>query len=326
MRDPSTALEGVIDTFMWSKRAERISPETERWYRVFLESFVHWLRAEGREGTISDLDAPTARAYVAHRLIHGEKGPGSPFQARASAVALKALSSYLAREGITKNDALALVKVPRVDDQTRTELTSEQFAQVMKAAERGRNRARDKAILTLMIVCGLRLNETRLLTLEDVDFDQGVIHIRPETSKFRKGRYVTLYPDAAAALVGYVFDHRRGPGNALFLTEHGGNFTRDGFARVFRSLRARGGLAKFSAHLLRHTAASGFMRAQTGNVIELQRQFGWSDIRMAMRYVHETEAKEMVSRPSPLAGLKGAVKRSVAHKGGHIQRVSRGIA
>lgn len=74
------------------------------------------------------------------------------------------------------------------------------------------------------------------------------------------------------------------------------------------------------AHLLRHTAASGFLRAQTGNVIELQRQLGWSDIRMAMRYVHETEAEEMVSRPSPLDGLKAQASgqfstRAVTFKG-----------
>ena len=317
MRDSSTPLEGVIETFLWSKKAERISRHTENWYRDYLMPFVSWLRAQGGLGVIGDIDPITVRTYIAYRLVHGGRGPGSPYQARASAVALKSLSVYLTREAILDRDVLAEVKVPRVDDQTRNELSAEQFAQVVKAAERGRNGPRDKAILMLLVVCGLRLNEARELTLEDLDFDQGIIRVRPETSKFRKGRYVTLYPEAADALARYVYDHRDGNREYLFLTESGTPFTYYGFQRIFRSLKKRSGLPKFSAHILRHTASSSFMRAGTGNVLELQRQMGWSDVRMAMRYCHETDAREMATRPSPLGGMKGSpVKWSQRQRSG----------
>lgn len=107
--------------------------------------------------------------------------------------------------------------------------------------------------------------------------------VRPETSKFRKGRYVTLYPEAADPLARYVYDFRDGSREYVFLTETGTPFTYYGFQRIFRSLKKRSGLPRFSAHILRHTASSSLMRAGTGNVLELQRQMGWSNVRMAMR-------------------------------------------
>jgi integrase len=84
-------------------------------------------------------------------------------------------------------------------------------------------------------------------------------------------------------LARYVYDFRDGSREYVFLTETGTPFTYYGFQRIFRSLKKRSGLPRFSAHILRHTASSSLMRAGTGNVLELQRQMGWSNVRMAMR-------------------------------------------
>ena len=101
----------------------------------------------------------------------------------------------------------------------------------------------------LLVVCGLRLNEARELRLDDLDFDQGIIRIRPETSKFRKGRYVKLYPEAADPLARYVYDFRDGSREYVFLTETGrrsrttgsnaSSGLSDRFVRAGRCVRAR---------------------------------------------------------------------------------------
>jgi integrase len=175
------------------------------------------------------------------------------FQARASAVALKALSTYLARESILDRDVLADVKVPRVDDQTRTELSAEQFTQLVKAAERGRNGVRATKPSSCCSWCAACVSTRRgSCGSRTRTSSKGSSRVWPETSKFRKGRYVTLYPEAADALARYVYDHRDGNREYVFLTEAGTPFTYYGFQRIFRSLKTRSGL---STVLRAHPAA-----------------------------------------------------------------------
>ncbi len=53
-------------------------------------------------------------------------------------------------------------------------------------------RARDKALLMTIYLCGLRPNEACSLMFEDFDLERGVIKIRGENNKERKGREIPI--------------------------------------------------------------------------------------------------------------------------------------
>lgn len=188
-------------------------------------------------------------------------------------------------------------------------LTCGILSRAMKACASGRNGPRDSAVL-MLVVSASRSASAR----------------RPETSKFGKERWVTLYPEVASPLLAVCPGSSLRDARQVFLTDEGKPFSYQGFEEVFIRIEARSGLGKrFKAHVLRHMAASSFVRAGTGSVIELQRQMGWTDIRMAERYVHASDASELVSRPSPFSALRKAVNLSNGHKPS-LSRLPRRVA
>lgn len=312
MRKLTTLLEPLGQSFLRARRAEGVSARTLDLYALQLRQFAQWLRADGRTGTLEDLEPEVVRAYIEFQQTRGFSHP-SPHQARNAAVALRSLGAWLAREGIRSEDGgsvLARVRIPRVDDDdARRPLSDVELARVLAATREGPNGPRDFAILTLLATTGIRFGELLAVRLGDIDLDERQLEIRAATSKSRRARSVDLYPEAIAALDRYLADGRAGPtvpDAPLFTTRSGTAFRRWGLRQVFRRLRTRTGIAHFSAHILRHTWTRNYRRAGTGDLEDLRQQGGWtpeSFARMLRRYAHERPIEERRRAPSPLSVL-----------------------
>jgi site-specific recombinase XerD len=98
-----------------------------------------------------------------------------------------------------------------------------------------RTRARDKAVVLMLLATGLRLNELRELRLADVHIDRPIessyLVVRAETSKSKDSRKVRIDRLAATAVDKYSKDWRpnRHSDGPLFLTEEGEPFSLSGF-------------------------------------------------------------------------------------------------
>ncbi len=202
MKDPTSPLTTAIASFNAAKRS-KLSEYTKAWYKNAFEGFLEWLAQNG-EGVLRDLDAEIVTQYLDNRLDHGRRvkqlpsgervrtGKGSAHQARQAAVALKSLASYLARNGVWHDEheraVLHAVEFPKVRDETRDELTAEEIAKGLSAARRSLYPDRDQAILQFILGEGTRLNETRLLRVGDIDFENASIT--------RSGRDCQVQPQA----------------------------------------------------------------------------------------------------------------------------------
>ena len=91
----------------------------------------------------------------------------------------------------------------------------------------------------------------------------------------------------------------------LFVNRSGEAFTIDSFGKVFQRLRDESGIKNFSAHVLRHTWATDFMREPGNDLLDLKRQGGWAKFEMVERYSHATPPRDRTSLPNPLARLSG---------------------
>jgi integrase len=168
------------------------------------------------------------------------------------------------------------------------------------------------------------LNEARELRLGDLDFGERTLRVRGETSKSRRDRLVDVPADVALVLHRYVRDHRKGERSddaPLFTTRSGVGFTVDGFGKVFTKFKERSGIVDFSAHLLRHTWATNFRRAGSGDIFDLQEQGGWKRLDMVRRYAKQRPREERLRAPSPLAVLGGTPLRSARKVGFQVNRV-----
>jgi integrase/recombinase XerD len=150
---------------------------------------------------------------------------------------------------------------------------------------------------------GLRLNEARELTLEDVDWSRRVVTVRSETSKSGRTRETRLDPQAAASLDSYVRDWRPPMrGGPVFLSAAGKPMSHYGFGHIFTRLAAKlviEGVQGFMAHRLRHTWATNYRRVGAGDRFDLQDEGGWRGVEMVRRYSQRRPMEEKMRRPSP---------------------------
>jgi len=302
---PDAPLAVAIESFF---RANfDLAPKTERWYRSNLTAFHDWAATvRGREPQIGDLDKQLVDAYLKARMTQPtRKYPkGSPFTTRAAAVSLKRLGSFLAQDGILAdpfgNSVLKHVKRTKLDEDVRQPLSDADLSRILAAA--GGPGTRDYAILILAAGTGLRLNELRELRLADLDLDDRSVTVRPETSKFGRGRTVHFHDAVGRELDRYLRESRFGvsPDAPLFPTRTGDRFRLESFAKIFERVRKRSGVTRFSAHILRHTWATAFMRSPNASLLELKRQGGWARWEMVERYSHAIPPRDRSALPNPL--------------------------
>ncbi|MCI0144067.1 tyrosine-type recombinase/integrase [Arthrobacter bambusae] len=121
---------------------------------------------------------------------------------------------------------------------------------------------RDKALLTLLAVLGLRGAEAAALELTDLDWCAGLITV---TGKGSRTEQLPLPARAGKAMADYVM-HARPTGTgctALFLTDRrpSRQLTAGALRQIMRRACARAGIGNAGAHRVRHTLATDLLRA-----------------------------------------------------------------
>jgi len=113
--------------------------------------------------------------------------------------ALRAMLKWAEVSGRIKSNPIANVKPLPVRP---SDITKRRRA--MSEKEIGRllahSTARWRLVWRTFLATGMRKNELAELTWDAVDFDAGMIHVRPETAKREAERFVPLHPELAEAL------------------------------------------------------------------------------------------------------------------------------
>jgi site-specific recombinase XerC len=162
--------------------------------------------------------------------------------------------------------------------------------QFLRAAERDRlldllertANPRDKAIITLFLYSGLRLNELRMLDRHDIEWEERRIMVR--FAKGGKWRRLSLNPKAADALRAYLAT-RRDPDPALFLSRNRRRMAHRSIQLMLEKFVAQLDLPKrITPHCLRHTFATHLLRTTGGDLRLVQRALGHSSIQTTVIY------------------------------------------
>ena len=141
-------------------------------------------------------------------------------------------------------------------------ISDEDFAVLLESTENNGERGpRDKAMLLLMGNLGLRCCDVASLTLDDVDWKRGVIHVR--NSKSMTDRSIPLDSDTGSAIEAYVLGDRQKKTGARSLFLPGGNEAsgdKIAFRQIghrIRHLAEKAGLGNYcGTHSLRRAVAS----------------------------------------------------------------------
>lgn len=235
-----------------------LTPDSARGY----VDLVRPLLADHLHGRVSDL-AGLDTAGVTGFVI-GRSRQLAPKTAQRMTSALRSFLRCLAVHGMADPGlAQAVPKVANRSAPLPGALPPAEVAALVDSCDRTTvNGSRDYAVLVLLSRLGLRAGEVAALALEDVDWRHGEIAV---TGKGGRHDRLPLPADVGAAVAAYLRDARPADavGRHVFIrvkAPHRG-LSPGGVTQIVAAAAARAGLGVVFAHRLRHSAATGMLRA-----------------------------------------------------------------
>ena len=231
---------------------------------------------------------------------HGEAGISAASRARKVSC-LRSFFKYLTLKiHVLDENPIAEIDVPKAQRGLPKFLTLEQSQELLKNIA-GANQTRDYAILLLFLVCGLRISEMVGLNVTDYHGEQ--LRVLGKGNKER----ILYLNDAAREALDKYFLCRDTMNNvalgerALFLSSRGKRMHVQTLHQAVKKHLASIGLFDYSAHKLRHSAATLMLSSGT-NIRTLQEVLGHDHLNTTEIYTHITnEDMKKAAESHPLA-------------------------
>jgi site-specific recombinase XerD len=238
-------------------------------------------------------------------FLNRERGMSSRSRARKAA-SVKSFYKYLFSKAkvIETNPAMEL-EAPKLAKELPRYLSLEESKRLLSAVD-GRYHARDFAIIILFLNCGLRISELVSINTNHIR-DNDTLVVRGKGNKER-----TIYlNDACVYAVNRYLNVRPKSSaddpNALFLSMRGQRISRKTIHVMLKKYFLKAGLdaEKYSAHKLRHTAATLMYRHGHVDIRALQSILGHKSIATTEIYTHvDNEKIREAINANPLADAK----------------------
>jgi site-specific recombinase XerD len=197
--------------------AAGVADATRRAYASDLRDFGAWF---GADSPLEDVDVRVLADWVAELGRAREHGRLAPATISRKLVAVRALLRYSLGPERVPDASLAPKRPRRLPDSPKLAEIEEI---VVGLGGEGPLPLRNRALVELVYSAGLRSAEAVGLDLDDVDFEQELVHVRK--GKGSKDRVVPLGEEAAYLVARYLRDARpllaRGAENALFISARG---------------------------------------------------------------------------------------------------------
>lgn len=247
-------------------------------------------------------------SYLANDRTQNPDSPApeygiSPTARARKLSALKSFYKYLTvRTKQLQDNPVADLEYPKLRKSLPKYLTLEQSSALLRAVS-GQNQARDYAILMLFLNCGIRRSELVGLNLTDVYEDR----IRV-IGKGNKERFVYFGSACRKAIDAYLpVRHKQvlTDNRALFGSRNGNRVSTDAVHALVKKAFLKAGLdaTQFSAHKLRHTAAT-MMLSGGVDVKTVQEVLGHENLNTTQIYTHiENTELKLAAEANPLSKL-----------------------
>jgi site-specific recombinase XerD len=273
------AITDSIIGFRRSLKRKNYSRHTVRDYLSTLKQFVLWL-----DCPIEKVDRKKILAFI-DTLLDWRL---SPKTINCYLDSIRSFYRYLKdEEQIEMENPVKRGYVLRLPKPLPRFLRDEEVARLFEVIDN----VRDRAIFYLMLRCGLRVDETAALRLDDLDLRRGTIIVR--CGKGAKGRMVYMSTDAHDAVMKYLRARPAGRSKGLFLVDKG---TLKGKPISVRGVQKRMELyakkarLRVSCHELRHTMATQLLNAGADLAV-IQDLLGHSRIATTQRYCRVSNLK-----------------------------------
>lgn len=268
-----------IDLFYLDNAARALAPRTQGYYRERLDTFAHWLNAEGVT-SVSELDAPTIRRY----LIALQQRDLSPYTVHAAARCIKTLCFFLVREGVLDVSPMRRVKMPQLPKDLLPPFSPSDVLALVDACEGSADPARDRALLLVLLDSGVRASELLALNVGDLDMSTGAVRVI--RGKGAKDRTTFIGARTRKAVLRYLLQRpQAGPAEPLFVgVREGARLHYFGLRSLLERIGDRAGVDDCDAHRFRRTFAVESLRAGMP-IMQLAAMMGHGSLPVLQRYL-----------------------------------------
>lgn len=266
-----------------------------------VREFLYFLEQKGCD-QINQLDTKHYKAYLNHisTRANQRRGGGLSNQTINHQIqSLEKLYEYLIHKGAQGIPPVTLKQL-KLNRENLTVLTQDEIKELFEATNHEsenvlleRLAARDKALLVVYYACGLRRQEGASLTIDDLNFDRRILHVRK--GKNYKERLVPFSKSSSKILQEYVYDHRPSliksqKEGRLFIGYRGKPLSGGSlYGRLQKLILAAGNpeliRKPIGLHTLRHSIATHLL--QNGmDLQKIQRFLGHSSLESTQIYTH----------------------------------------
>ncbi len=296
------------------------SPRTIQEYYLDLRMFLRFMKLMRNEMSMStvlddipikDIDLEFIRTittsdvfdFLSYLANDRDDNGISPASRSRKLSAIKSFYKYLTvRTKQLQENPVADLEYPKLRKSLPKYLTMEQSAALLRSVE-GQNQKRDYAILMIFLNCGIRRSELVGLNLTDVYEDR----IRV-VGKGNKERFVYFGTPCRKAIDAYLPERNKkvlSDNRALFGSRDNNRISVSAVHRLVKKALLQAGLdpSQFSAHKLRHTAAT-MMLSGGVDVKTVQEVLGHENLNTTQIYTHiENTELKLAAEANPLSKL-----------------------
>lgn len=303
-QDSKISIKEAVEDFTLMAKVDGRSEKTLNLYEYVFDNFLERC-SEGL--LIGDVEPKDIRKYLASLMDQGLKNTTVAIHHRI----LNAFFNWLVKEGKLRESPTERIDEPNTPKKFPKVLNSKQVEKLLYTAKNWRKTwagYRNYTMILTFLDTGLRLNELVSAQLEDLDLEKRSIKVHGKGAKDRNvyfgkrnykclKRWLKMRDDKGEVWV-----------DTVFTSQQGEKLKKRHVQRAITRIQKQAELedTQVSPHVLRHTAAT--LAVQNGlDPFSLKRQFGWEQIRTALRYVHMSDKalQESYRNSSPMDNFSG---------------------
>lgn len=261
---------------------KRASDNTVQAYVSDINQFIISRNATDR--TLQDITIDDLKKYLSYLKAQS-------MQARTMSRKISALKLFYAyaHEQCALPNLAEQLHFPKIEKQLPKYLNEEEVEQLLRVADHDRSKQgiRNKTMLYLLYVTGMRISELTVIKIEDIRFDTNFLMVR---GKGGKERQVPL-PGAMVSMLRFYLDqvHKEQNSQFLFPSTHGTRnrpMTRQAWWGIVKQLWSKTGSTKnISPHQLRHSLATHLLK-KGADLRSLQLLLGHEQVSTVQIYTH----------------------------------------
>ena len=259
------------------------SPHTIAAYRRALAHFLRW-HETAYAGLAFDLASVLPRDIRDWKAHQQRVEKASPASVNQRLVALNQLFGWAQQQGLVRANPSQHIAALRLDRLKPHALKSSALRRLLRAAQ---VEPRDYAMIELLVGTGVRVSELLSLTRADIELRERSGKVIVRYAKGAQYREIPLTLDCRQALQTYLDTDHPDPANPntpLWRGKKGPLSHRSSVMRMLQKYGAVVGIKDLHPHMLRHTFANRYLRANPDDVRGLARLLGHANLNTVMIY------------------------------------------